>query len=176
MLKMIFNKREKIILSATVGVVIFALGLNFLIEPVLSRYRSLNKEIDIVQTRFKRYLLLLSQKEYIQNKYNEFSASLKRPGSGEATSVSALSQIENFGKVANIRIIDIRPQNPQNIDLYREIPVELRTEGDMEGYLRFIYDIENSLLLLRIKRFQLNARPNTQVLEGSFSLSQLSLD
>ena len=62
-----------------------------------------------------------------------------------------------------------------NLELYKEILIDLRTEGTQEGYLKFFYNIENSLALLRIKKFRLTAKTNTQTLEGSFSISQLSL-
>jgi hypothetical protein len=170
----ILNKREKIVLYITVGIIIFSIAFNLFIGPALSRNETLNKEINIVRLKLNKYLNLLSQKEYIQDKYNKFSASLKLDGSGEDTFVGALSEIEGLAKASNISILDVRPQSPKILDLYKENLIELRTEGQIEGYLKFIYNIENSLSLLKIKRFQLNAKPNTALLEGSFSISQLS--
>jgi hypothetical protein len=170
----ILNKREKIVLYTTVGIIIFSIAFNLFIEPTLSRNETLNKEINIARLKLNKYLKLLSQKEYIQDKYKKFSASLKLSGSGEDTFVGVLSEIESLAKASNIRILDVRPQSPKILDLYKENLIELRTEGQIEGYLKFIYNIENSLSLLKIRRFQLNAKPNTALLEGSFSISQLS--
>lgn len=170
----ILTKREKIILYVTAGIIMFSIVFNLFIESNLSRNETLNKEINIARLKLNKYLKLLSQKEYIQDKYNKFSASLKLSGSGEDTFVGALSQIESLAKASNIRILDVRPQSQKILDLYKENLMELRTEGQIEGYLKFIYNIENSLSLLKIKRFQLNAKPNTAVLEGGFSISQLS--
>jgi NhaP-type Na+/H+ or K+/H+ antiporter len=172
----ILTKREKIILYITIGVIIFSIIFNFLILPVLTKIGLLNKEINLTQTRLKKYTQLLSQKDYIQSKYNKFISRVGVSGRRQDTLVDALSELENLAKEANIRIIDIRPQTPGNINLYKEIIIDLRTEGTMEGYLKFIYNIENSLLLLRIKRFQLNAKPATEALEGSFSISQISVE
>jgi hypothetical protein len=170
----ILAKREKIILYVTVGIIMFSIIFNLFIEPNLSRNENLNKEINIARLKLNKYLKLLSQKEYIQDKYNKFSASLNLSGSGEDTFVGALSEIESLAKASNIRILDVRPQSQKILDLYKENLVELRTEGQIEGYLKFIYNMENSLSLLKIKRFQLNAKPNTAALEGNFSISQLS--
>lgn len=170
----ILAKREKIILSATIGVIVFSLVFNFLIAPVLSKNDSLNKEINITRTKLKKYMRLLTQKEVIQTKYKKFSSTLRLPEQEDAA-VSALAELENLANNANIRIIDIRPQPAKSLNLYKEIIIDLRAEGNMESYLKFIYNIEHSLLSLAIKRLQLNAKPNAQVLEGSFSISQLSL-
>lgn len=171
----ILAKREKIILSITVGVIIFSIVFNFLIAPALKKAETLNKEINIIRIKLKKYMRLLSQKDYIQQKYNKFTAGLNLSSASKDTTVSVLSVLEALAKDANIRIIDIRPQTIKNLDLYKEIIVDLRAEGSIEGYLKFIYNIENSLSLLRIKKFQLTAKPTTQALEGSFSISQLSL-
>jgi hypothetical protein len=42
----------------------------------------------------------------------------------------------------------------------------------MESHLRFIYALENSLLLLRIQKFELAAKTNAQALEGTFTIIQ----
>lgn len=164
----ILTRREKIILSLTIGVILFAISFNTLINPVLTRNDTLNKEIELTRTKLSKYLRLLSQKDNIQHTLI--------PGQPADRLVNALSELENLAKQANIRIIDLRPQTPKTLALYKEVPIDLRTEGTLEGYLNFIYDLQNSLFLLKIKRFQLNAKPNSQTLEGIFSISQLSTE
>ncbi len=172
----ILSVREKLILSVTIIIAIFSIGFNFIIGPVLSKNAVLNKEIDVTRAKLKKYLRLLSQKEYIQNKYNKFSEILLSPNISKDASVNVLSEIENLAKESNIQIIDIRPESQKIVESYKESLIELRTEGEMENYLKFLYTIENSTSLLAIKSFQLNAKPNSQVLEGNFSISQIPLD
>jgi Tfp pilus assembly protein PilO len=170
----VLTKREKTILYITIVIFILSLGFNFFIVPILTKNEKLNKEIILARTRLKKHLQLLSQKEYIQSEYNKFSSNYKASNQQEGTLGSALSELENLAKNANIRIVDIRPEATKNLALYKEILIDLRTEGTMEGYLKFIYDLENSLSLLRIKRLRLSSKLNSQALEGSFSISQLS--
>lgn len=177
----ILSNREKKTLYITIGVIIFAASFNLLSETVIKRNDALNKEINITQVKLKKYSWLLAHKEPIQNKYGKFTsgAGLFEEGKGKEkrkdTLVELLTELETIAKDSNIRIIDLRPQAQREIDLYSEAVIDLRTEGAMEGYLKFIYNIENSLSLLRIKRFQLNAKPNTQDLEGSFSILRSSI-
>lgn len=169
----LLRKREKLIIYSTIGTIIFAVIFNLLIAPALTKNENLNSEIDLVRTKLKKYFWLLRQENHIQNKYNKFSSTFKVSEQQEDTLVSALSELENLTKAANIRIIDIRPQGlAGNLAGYKEILIDLRTEGTMEGYLRFIYDLENSLSLLRTKKFQLTAKTYANLLDGSFSISQ----
>ena len=161
---------------ATIGVIIFAIGFNFFLAPVLLKNDRLNKEINFTRSKLKKYLLILKKKDAIQAQYSKFASSQKLAEEDQDNLVAAFAQLEDLSKSANIRIIDIRPETAlRNQALYNEIVIDLRTEGTIEGYLKFIYDLENSISLLRIKRFRLNAKPNSQTLEGIFSISQLSL-
>lgn len=168
----IFNKREKWLLYITITVVIGSAAFNFLAAPLLGKNDALNKEITGNKAKLKKYMRLLSQKEYIQSKYSKLISGLNLSNEGQNRLVGIMSELENLANLAGIRIIDLRPESDRNIDLYKEIRIDLRTEGAIEDYFKFIYDIENSLSLLRIKRFQLNAKPNTSLLEGTFFISQ----
>lgn len=169
----ILNKREKIILWLTAGVIAFSIIFKFFIMPVLTKNDDLNKEIKLTQAKLKRSLRLLKQKDYIKSKYSKFLPLDNVSGEPQDTSVSVLSELERLAKNANIHIIEIRPETTKKLGLYKEIFVDLRAEGAMSGYLKFIYDIEHSPLLLKIKKLQLTAKSNAQTLEGSFSISQL---
>lgn len=166
----LLSKRERIILYATIGVLIFFLGFNFLIAPLVTKVANLNKEIKLAREKLKEYRWLLSQRDYIQGAYAKSSSVFKASGEKENPLVSALSSLENLATQADIRIIDIRPQASRGSTPYRQMLIDLRTEGAMEGYLSFFYNLENSLSLLRIKKFQLTAKPNTPALEGSFTI------
>lgn len=150
---------------------IFILGVAYnFIEPLLTKYRNLNLEIRLTETKLKKYLLLLSSKEYLQEKYKELNVSGEGLKAEGQTLVDLLSEIESLAKSSDIRIVDRRPQSKKGKE--QEKQVDLRTEGTMQDYLKFVYSIEKSLYLLNIKRFQLNTKPNTDLLDGSFSITQ----
>jgi len=167
----VLTKRERLIFYITAGVLVFALIFNFFLAPLLLKNNELNRAIHYQRAKIKKYLWLLSQKEAIlaQNK-DILQAMIPAEGQEDAL-VSSLSELEALAKNAGIRIVDIRPQQKSS---GKEILIEARTEGDMDSYLKFIYNLENPLSLLRIKKIQLTAKPNASTLEGTFSISQLS--
>ena len=173
----VFSKREKLILYSTIGIIVLSVAFNILIEPFLSKYEKLNKEININRVKLKHYIRLLSQKEYLEQRYNKLSVS-----SGENSvltqneNTGTLSGIEELAKNAGVKIVDMRPQNSRNVSGNKENFVELNAEGGMENYLKFLYNIENSLSLMRVETFRLNLKPNATLLEGNFLISQIQLD
>ncbi|MCX5699843.1 MAG: type 4a pilus biogenesis protein PilO [Candidatus Omnitrophica bacterium] len=177
MIKLLKN-REKIILYLTLAVILFSLIFYFIVSPVMAKYANLNKEITVASAKLRKYMALLSQKEMIQKKYSDkFYSISSLPEFKQDSLVAALSELQNLAKGADIRIIDLRPQQgvKTSSQQYKEIIIDMRTEGSMEGYLKFIYDIENSLWILRIKKFQLLAKSNSVALEGVFTIAQVLL-
>ncbi len=169
------NKREQVIIWAAGGAIILVLAFKIIIDPILAKNESLDKQIGITQLKLRKYLQLLSQKESLKDSYAKISSGANIPQEGEDQSTGVLAEIENLAKNSGIHIIDIRPQSQKGLSSYKESFVELRTEGDMESCLKFIYSIENSLSLLEVKKFQFSAKPGTSNLEGNFLISQISL-
>ncbi|MDD5729681.1 MAG: type 4a pilus biogenesis protein PilO [Candidatus Omnitrophica bacterium] len=170
----LLSSREKNLFYLTAGVIILVLLLNLLILPIARKNSALNKEISLARTKLKTYSRLLSQKQNIENKFRLLS-----PGANTAelqkedNAVNTLSELENLAKNAGIRIIDLRPEAAGAESAYKEMLIELKTEGSLEDYLKFIYTVENSLSLFKIKRLQLNSLANSPMLEGDFSISKL---
>ena len=174
-MKKILSKRERLILYSTIGLILFSIIFNFLIAPALKRNDDLNKEIALTRLKLKKYMRLMSEKEAINARYAQFSLhAANLTDQKRDTALSALSELENFAHDAGIRILDIRPQALKTLGAYKENNVELKTEGSMEGLLKFMYDIEHSLSLLEITRLRLALKPGSSLLEAVFSISSLS--
>lgn len=169
----ILSKREKTILFTTIGVILFALCFNLIFAPFFNRNASLNREIIVTRSKLNKYIHLLKQKERIEGLYGELS-SLAANGTGNPA-VDALREIENLAKTANVKIIEVRPQGTRQVGAERERSIDMRCEASIESYFKFIYDLENSLSLLRIKSFQMTAKPNSGLIETVFQLSQLEM-
>ncbi|MDD5584486.1 MAG: GspMb/PilO family protein [Candidatus Omnitrophica bacterium] len=173
----VLTKREKILFFATAGVIAGALLVHFVVIPALTTSNVLDKEISVARRKLAKYHWLIAQKGTLETKYNEIAALLKASAASNDAQVTVLSALEALAKNANILIVDVRPQTANTNALpYKEIIIELRTEGTMEGYLKFIYDLEHSLSLLHIQKIRLTAKANAQILDGSFTISQPNLD
>lgn len=175
MMHKLLTTREKIIFISTIGVLIFSLVFNLFISPIVNKSEILNKDIQRTRAKLKKYRQLLSQKEQLQKMFSDFFPSLKAASRQGDAVESTLFDLENLAKEAGIRIVNIRPNASKGSDLFQETLIDLKTEGTSDGYLKFIYNIENSPSLFKIKTLQLTSRPNAQVLEGAFLISQLSV-
>lgn len=172
----LLQDKEKTILYFIISIVIFSVAFNIVAVPVLTENKLLDSEIMAARSRLERYTRLLSRRDDIQNQYNrlfEQFGDVKRLQEGAP---GFLSELEGLAKSANIRLQEIRPQgSTKDMDFAKETIVDLKTEGVFEDYLKFIYSIENSPLLLKIKKFQLKSKSTSQDLDGSFSISKIAI-
>jgi hypothetical protein len=174
MLKMI-SPREKTIFGLTVAILLLSCIFNFVILPFLTRIDRLNKEVHLTETKLRKYKYLLSRSDFIKQKYAKlFSLTKQQTQDSSDSLISTLSVLESTAQNSQLKIIDIRPHNPKSHDIYKEIMIELRTEGDMQAYLTFIYNLRYSPSLFKIKRLILTAKPNSQELDASLTVSQIA--
>jgi len=166
----IFNKREKFIAYSVVFLICFWVVISLFISPLLQKNDSLNKEIQFTAAKLKKYKWLLNNKERILKKYGgDGNYVLSSPG----IEFNLLSELESAAKLYGITIIDVRPQGLFNDSgSSRGASVDLRAEGSIQNFVKFIYAIENSISMFNISRFQLKSKPNSSLLEGTFSISQ----
>lgn len=171
----ILTKRERIIAFFALGIIAISAILNFILLPLINRYQALNREISLCQLNLKKSSRLLSKRERIQQDYNEISSLVQLEAGEDRIIALVLTQLENLANQADLRIVDVRPQAPRNLERYKEIIVELKQEGRIEGFLRFIYDLENPPHLFRIKKLQLNPKAVAGILDGYLTVSKIYL-
>jgi hypothetical protein len=168
------NKREQIALYSTIAVVIFSIIFNFLIAPLFSRSQGLNSQIAYTRAKIRKYLRLLKNKERINAAYNSLSASLNLPEGKQQAIVSVLGELENFAKSSGVYITDIRPDTAR-VSGRGEMAVNIKAEANMQAFLKFIYSLEKSASLIRIKKLQISSRIASPLLEGSFLVTQFAI-
>ena len=158
------------IFVVTVGLIGASLLNNLFFAPLMKEDARLNAEIKVSKTKLEKYLALLKHKDFFQAQFPQFYSDSLATGNTAQGATAVLMELESLAKGARLAILDIRPGTPGERRKGREIQVEMRAEGKAEDIFRFLYDFEGSLSLLRIKRFSLNVRPHSEVLEARFSI------
>ncbi|MDD2702656.1 MAG: hypothetical protein PHC33_01440 [Candidatus Omnitrophica bacterium] len=165
----IISKRESIVLFITIGVVGFSIFLNSALVPVLHKNEMLNKKVALSKRKLMSYRRLLSREGKIKNEYSRFFSGVTGLGEQGDTYVAVLYILENLAEESGIRIVDIRPRGSTGgVSFEKNTLFFMRTEGSLEGYVKFMYELENPLSLIRIKSFQLGVKPDARIFEGSF--------
>lgn len=171
------TRREKAILYALAAIIILSLIYNFLIEPLFNRWNKIDQEIELAKIRLQKSLSIIKEKDRIDQEYAVYAVRLKPKGSDEQEMTYILDNIEKLTRSSNLKIANIKPQPPQDEVFYKRFMVRLETESDMHSLMRFIYELKNSPLLLKIDRLSLNTKSSQTgvIIRASMAISRISM-
>jgi Tfp pilus assembly protein PilO len=141
------------------GLIAVSLFYSFILEPLATRWLSLNNEIRIMQLKLKKSTQTLKRRIEIMDRYENIAAYVGKPrGSDEEEMTVLLSELERLASASSARITDIKPRPPKQLDYYKKYTIEVESEGDMATLTKFIYEIQNSSQLLSIEKVSLTMK------------------
>jgi len=157
-MKMNISPRDRMLLQVLAGaLVLFVVYL--LVDEVLQGYQGLDDQIALKSEELKKVSRLREQ--YLQT-HTELKA-VKAQLDGQQENFSLLSVIENLAKQEKIRekIGSMKPKTLPLIDPYEEKLVELKMDDvTLPQLVDFIYNIEHSGHILKVKRLRIKPRYN----------------
>jgi len=152
-----FSRRERILVISTVTVTVATLAYGFIIDPIIDTYSGLNRQIASSTLKLEKGYRLLKRVEEIKAEYAKYAQLIKPSQTDEEEIASMLTAIEVLARGNNIYIRNIRPEPIKENEFYKEFIFELTAEAGIERLGKFIYDIQSSGNLLRVKRLTLSA-------------------
>lgn len=151
-------KREKTILYVVICVISLLILDRLIISPVISKMKSLDKEIKTKESDIKKDLRILARKDRILAENVKYGSFLDSFESGDDQAASALREIEEYADKASVYLIDMKPTSAKDGGAAKKYLINLNCEAQMEQLVSFMYNIENSKELLTIERFQISPK------------------
>ncbi|MCM8765339.1 MAG: type 4a pilus biogenesis protein PilO [Candidatus Omnitrophica bacterium] len=157
-----FSRRERVLLFITVGIIILAGLLNFLVIPVRKKWRRLNSQIVNLKTKLGRYAKIISLEQEIEARYNVYADYLKTKGSPEEALASVLQEIEKFARSSGVLLTNIVPSTLEVKDFYQKFEVRMEIEADISSLGRFLFELQKSKYLFRIVRLSIATKSGSK--------------
>ena len=104
------SKREKIVLYCTIFFISLAVLDRLIIDPVYSKMKLLDEEIQDKESAIKKNLRILAHKDRILTATTKYSAFLDDFKSEEEAMSSMLKEIESFADESQIYLVDMKPR------------------------------------------------------------------
>ncbi|MCM8779342.1 MAG: type 4a pilus biogenesis protein PilO [Candidatus Omnitrophica bacterium] len=169
-----FSRRERILFFITVGVIVSAGVINFIVAPVRKRWRRLNSQIVNLKAKLNHYIKILGLEQEIEKRYNTYADYLKTKGSHEEALASVLQEIEKLARTCGILLTNIVPSGLEEKDFYQKFEVRMETEGDISSLGRFLYELQKSKYLFRVVRLNITTKSGSQdTLRSSIELMKI---
>jgi Tfp pilus assembly protein PilO len=152
------SQKEKIGLSLAVVFVLIAFLDRLVVKPIKDRVEEVSRRIHATEEELKMDLRNLKEKKAISEEYEKYTQYVTKAGSDEEEVAKILAEIEEHARKSRIDLVDITPQAPKEADFYREYVAEIEVEGDMKSIVKFLYQLNNSALLLRTQKLRISPK------------------
>lgn len=164
-----FNAKKIIYLLSAVLIVTFC---GSFIIPAYREYADLTGSIYQGKSKLKKYRWLISQESDFKQKAAGIQSGVDLESGKSGSLVALLQELESAASNSGVKLSEIKPQGSFGRGAPKELRIELALEGSLEGCLKFVYNIDSSILLLKIKKLRLDSKPNTQDLQARLIISQ----
>lgn len=169
------SKREKSVLLGCVGIVVVSVLYSLVLEPLVKTWSDLGKQIKASSIRLKKSKQIVRRSKEIAAHYERIASFIPQgKGSKEEEITNLLSEIEQLARSAGSRITDIKPRKVKDTGYYKRYIVEVESEGDIGGFTKFIYEIQNSSQLLKVEKLSIGmTRASGGVLKANMVISKI---
>ena len=154
------SAKKKNLLFIAVFFVSFAILHGVAFSPMLDQLKTLNNEILLKKRMIESSFNLLTQKMVIQEEVRRY-AKYKQGGSQEEEASSFLEEIEEIARKSEIQLVRLEPLDTKKNDFYTGYTIAVKVESSMEQLMTFVYNLQNSESLLKVKRFRIISRAGT---------------
>jgi len=171
------SKREKIILYGAAFVLSLTMIDRLIINPISSKVKLLNSQIQEKETGIKRDLRILAQKDRILAEKAKYSTFVESLDTEEEEITSILKEIENLAGKSSVYLVDMKPAAIKGAGTSKKYSVNLNCEAQMEQLVDFIYNIESSGKLFVVAKCQITPKSKeSSVAKCTMSITKIVIE
>jgi len=154
---MVFSRRERIFLAATM-LVLLLLGLDrYALNPLLAGYRRAVARRESLQGEMARAQSLLERSELLAPRWRQMLADGLQHSPAEAES-QALHSVQSWALQSGLDLSSLKPERSSESGELREITLHTAGTGSMAAVSRFLWLVESARIPIKLKMVQLGAR------------------
>jgi hypothetical protein len=168
------SRKEKTGLLIAFLIVLVAFADRLGVSAFRNYNQKLEAEVKNKEKQLVQYLILLSQKDFIEKKFASYDKYIMTDESGEDLQTSTLKEIERILNETRVSVLSLKPKNPRVAPFFLEYLVDVSAEGELISILKFLHQVDSSPLLLRADKVVLTAQnPGNENLRAAFQISRL---
>jgi hypothetical protein len=148
------NRREKLLTYVVLSIAFIFLSERSFISPLYKKLKEFPQKIKQEEIKLKSALLTRKKKDKILEELYIYKKYLVKVSTPQEVMGEFLKEIERLAKEANISVVSLNPRDLTG----KKYVANLRAEAKIENILKFLYNTQNSNLLIKIESFSLARR------------------
>jgi Tfp pilus assembly protein PilO len=169
------KNRQEFLVMVTIGVVVLAVVVNFILPPIQGWWSDLQKQISDLRDEIKDGKVMIARAKFTRDHWNDMREN-SLPASAPDAEQRFLKAIDNWSRDSSAEITSITPQWKSESTNYMTLNCRVEADGDLNSLSKFIYDIEKGPMPLRLDTVELSSHDNSgQVMTLGLDINGLAL-
>jgi Tfp pilus assembly protein PilO len=169
------KNRQEFLVMVTIGVVLLAGLVNFILPPIQGWWSDRQKQISDLRDKVKDGAQMIKRDSVIRSHWKDMREN-SLPASAPAAEQQFLKAIDNWSRDSGAELTSITPQWKSDSTNYMTLNCRVETDGDLNSLSKFIYDVEKGPMPLRLDTVELSSHDNNgQVMTLGLDINGLAL-
>lgn len=168
---MILKRRELFLLIFYLFMLLVIGVYFFFFRFVYPRYKIINNQILGAEEALVKINRILASKVLVEKEFNTFEKKFATDKEEQAASWQILQNIKSKATNAGLNVINIKPLVMKQEGSYGAFDFKLETEGYLQNFGKFLYNLDDSPYIFTLKYTQLNAQARGEPLKVQLLLS-----
>ena len=170
------SKRGKALFYIVVTIIVVFFFDKGVLQPIMNKLNQLNKEILFQEKKLQKFTHTLSREDSIIKEHRKITQHLKQELSDEKEIAELLSEIEKLASKCSVFLSDIKSGPTKEVKPYKRFTVEIKVKTEITYLVDFIYQLEASERMLRVREFYLtHSEKDSAIFKGHLVITQLQI-
>lgn len=173
------KNRQQVLVAAAIALVVIFAGDNLLFTPLVAKWKERSDTIVQLRKQVDDGAKLLLREQSLRSRWDH----MRTNALPDSTSIAEQEVLKGFdswsgdGRNGGITIMSITPQWKRDNDERMTLECRVDASGNLQTITRFLYNIENDPLALKMETVEIAARDTVgQQLALTLQISGLSLN
>jgi len=154
------ESRQQLLLVLAIAAAVLFAGDRLLYEPLSKWWKARSDRIVALRRQMDHGRLLIQREQSLRSRWEQMRTNTL-PDNTSLAEQQVLKAFDGWSRESGVTVIGITPQWKDDADDYRTLNCRVEATGDLEALSRFLYDIEEDPMALKLDSVELSARDNS---------------
>ena len=152
--------RQQFLVVLTIAVAALFVGERLIYEPLANWWSARSQNVATLRKQVSDGKMLLQREQAIRSRWAQMRTNTL-PADTSLAEQQVLKAFDNWSQESNASITGITPQWNDDATNYVTVDCRVEATGDLNALSRFLYDIEQSPMALKLESVEVGARDET---------------
>ena len=150
------KNRQEFLVVLTIAAFALLVGVNFILEPLGGWWSARQAQIKELRTEVTEGQQLIRRESGIRGRWADMTANAL-PANTSLAEQKLLTAVDGWSRGSGAEVMSLMPQWKNESTNYLTLTCRVETSGDIGSLSKFLYDLENGPMALRLDSLELGA-------------------